>query len=200
MGSLHAVQPVIMQGRNSFELYGYDILIDEALTPWLLEVNASPSLTATDAEDHRLKFDMLDDLLTILDFEGYLTGRETRIGGFDLLWDDGPIWISYPSISKISTKGTNSLAGTKRLNIFLGARNDRVRQLQQLRCSRLKSWIATRSHSQERSMGNGLLHQEPQVRLLMAGYIKRKPCKTKAVGVLYTVRGNCYSTCVPRYI
>ncbi|XP_076394729.1 putative tubulin polyglutamylase TTLL9 isoform X1 [Megachile rotundata] len=128
MASLLAVQPVIMQGKNSFELYGYDILLDEDLTPWLLEVNASPALTGTDTEDYRLKFDLLDDTLNILDFEGRFTGLETRIGGFDLLWSDGPVWTTCPNPA-ICGEPPNDL---RKLNIFLGAKNDRVQQLRQL--------------------------------------------------------------------
>lgn len=46
------------------------MLLDEDLNPWLLEVNASPSLTATDAEDYRLKYHLLEDVLNVIDMEG----------------------------------------------------------------------------------------------------------------------------------
>lgn len=48
------------------ELYGFDILIDENLKPWLLEVNLSPSLNCDSPLDVRLKSAMLADLLTLV--------------------------------------------------------------------------------------------------------------------------------------
>jgi hypothetical protein len=37
--------------NNSFELYGFDILLDSKLDPWLIEVNGSPSMTANTPKD-----------------------------------------------------------------------------------------------------------------------------------------------------
>ena len=46
---------------NCFEIFGFDILIDSDLKPWLLEVNLSPSL-ATDAPlDLCIKSTLLTD-------------------------------------------------------------------------------------------------------------------------------------------
>merc|ERR1719213_1086347 len=87
--SLLSVQKVMIQDKHCFELYGYDIMISSDLKPWLIEVNASPSLSANTPHDYEMKFAVLDDTLTILDFEKYLTGNEVQIGGFDLLYRNG---------------------------------------------------------------------------------------------------------------
>ncbi|XP_054287867.1 tubulin polyglutamylase TTLL5-like [Macrosteles quadrilineatus] len=51
---------------NCFELYGFDILIDSELKPWLLEVNLSPSLGCDTPLDTRVKSALLVDLLTLV--------------------------------------------------------------------------------------------------------------------------------------
>ena len=35
---------LINRCQNSFELYGFDIMVDENLRPWLIEINSSPSM------------------------------------------------------------------------------------------------------------------------------------------------------------
>lgn len=86
--SLQCVQRVMIQDKHCFELYGYDIIIDENLQPSILEVNSSPSLTADTDEDYSIKTHLLDDMLTVIDLEKRLEGNEERIGGFDLIWHD----------------------------------------------------------------------------------------------------------------
>ncbi|XP_076967967.1 putative tubulin polyglutamylase TTLL9 isoform X3 [Tamandua tetradactyla] len=123
--SLQSVQKVIISDKHCFELYGYDILIDQDLKPWLLEVNASPSLTASSQEDYELKTCLLEDTLHVVDMEARLTGREKRVGGFDLMWNDGPV---------SREEGTPDLSGMGNFvtNTHLGCINDRKKQLRQL--------------------------------------------------------------------
>uniref|UniRef100_A0A383V6V1 Tubulin--tyrosine ligase-like protein 9 n=1 Tax=Tetradesmus obliquus TaxID=3088 RepID=A0A383V6V1_TETOB len=64
--TLKAVQLVMINDKHCFELYGFDVIIDSDLQPWLIEVNASPSLTTTTKADRLLKFKIINDALSIV--------------------------------------------------------------------------------------------------------------------------------------
>ncbi|XP_053118488.1 tubulin polyglutamylase TTLL5 isoform X5 [Hemicordylus capensis] len=51
-----------------FELYGFDVLIDSSLKPWLLEVNLSPSLACDAPLDLKIKASMISDMFTLVGF------------------------------------------------------------------------------------------------------------------------------------
>jgi len=56
--------------RNcGFELYGFDILIDDKLKPWLMEVNVCPSLSSSSPMDRKIKHTLLTDILNIIGIE-----------------------------------------------------------------------------------------------------------------------------------
>ncbi|KAI8800978.1 putative tubulin polyglutamylase TTLL1-like protein [Cladochytrium replicatum] len=64
--SLRAVQSLMTNDKHCFECYGYDVIIDKNLRPWLIEVNASPSLTATTSSDRLMKHSLINDILNIV--------------------------------------------------------------------------------------------------------------------------------------
>lgn len=64
--TLIATSQLMVTDKRSFELYGFDVMIDQNLKPWLLEINGSPSYTATTFADKCLKRGLLDDALTVV--------------------------------------------------------------------------------------------------------------------------------------
>jgi len=85
--SLKSVQGVMVNDKHSFEMYGFDVLIDKNLRPWLLEVNASPSLSTTTDEDRLLKLRLIHDVLNVvLPPEG--SDVEEELGEFVCVFDE----------------------------------------------------------------------------------------------------------------
>lgn len=79
--SLKSVQNVMINDRHCFECYGYDILIDADLKPWLVEVNASPSLSATTEADRIMKLNLLKDIYNLVVPDTHTDGSRSLAGG-----------------------------------------------------------------------------------------------------------------------
>uniref|UniRef100_A0A8C1P0V0 Tubulin--tyrosine ligase-like protein 5 n=1 Tax=Cyprinus carpio TaxID=7962 RepID=A0A8C1P0V0_CYPCA len=63
---------------NCFELYGFDVLIDSNLKPWLLEVNLSPSLACDAPLDLKIKASMISDMFSLVGKFPFPTGSESQ--------------------------------------------------------------------------------------------------------------------------
>jgi hypothetical protein len=64
--SLVCVDDTVAFQPNAFELFGYDVLIDQDLRSWLVEVNSSPSM-ATDSDlDKQVKGNLIRDTIRLV--------------------------------------------------------------------------------------------------------------------------------------
>jgi len=77
--SLAVVDDKMVYQPCCFEMFGYDILIDSDLKPWLLEVNASPSLGRETRLDVRVKNAMIADIIRLLDPAPYDRAALARV-------------------------------------------------------------------------------------------------------------------------
>jgi len=57
--------PQLGPHQTCFEIYGFDIMLDDQLKPWLLEVNVFPSLSSSSPFDKRVKTMLVADTLTL---------------------------------------------------------------------------------------------------------------------------------------
>jgi tubulin polyglutamylase TTLL4 len=72
--SIISIEPIIVNNLNRssknrhlcFELYGFDVILDSELKPWLLEVNVLPSLSSSSPLDKKIKTSLLSDIFNTL--------------------------------------------------------------------------------------------------------------------------------------
>lgn len=57
---------ITLHPANCFEVYGFDVLVDDRLKPWLLEVNLSPSMKADSPLDWKVKSSLLSDAFNLV--------------------------------------------------------------------------------------------------------------------------------------
>ena len=61
-----ACQNDIQYNPCSFELFGYDIMIDTDMKCWLIEINSSPSLARETLLDDMVKQRLVDEILDLV--------------------------------------------------------------------------------------------------------------------------------------
>lgn len=77
--TLIAVEPHVVNKFNwfakhrnvCFEVYGFDVIIDYKLRPWILEVNVSPSLSSSSYLDKKIKTMLLWDVFHLVGIVPY---------------------------------------------------------------------------------------------------------------------------------
>jgi len=100
-------------------MYGYDIFIEENLKPWLIEVNASPSLSTTTESDRILKMNLIKDVFNIVvpsewgdenSKHGANLCKDYQVGSFNLIIDESQTDL-IEKAKKIASKrtGVNTL-------------------------------------------------------------------------------------------
>ena len=62
--------------NNCFEIFGYDILIDSELKPWLMEINMAPSLICDSPLDFAIKSNLVTDTFTLIGIQQYDRKKE----------------------------------------------------------------------------------------------------------------------------
>jgi hypothetical protein len=82
--SLLSVSESMMDRKNTFENFGFDIMIDEDLTPWLIEVNSSPSMQGTTSVSGLLVKELLESIV------GLVLGEDTE-----------EVWSHWDNISTL---------------------------------------------------------------------------------------------------
>jgi tubulin monoglycylase TTLL3/8 len=90
INTLESVQDTFEYKRGCFELYGFDIMIDEDFNVWLIEVNSSPAMDySTTVTEKLVKVCLEDTCKVIIDYEQPMSQKKKAkvdTGEFELIY------------------------------------------------------------------------------------------------------------------
>ncbi|NXE25847.1 TTLL5 polyglutamylase, partial [Ardeotis kori] len=128
---------------SCFELYGFDVLIDDTLKPWLLEVNLSPSLACDAPLDLKIKASMLSDMFTLVGFVCqdpgqrssraiYHSSESVRRNPYQKLQRTRPLSASDAEIKNLVPSGREKATGRQGSSV-LGLSMEEIKVLRRVR-------------------------------------------------------------------
>lgn len=110
-----------MYRTNCFEVFGFDIILDSDLKPWLLEVNLSPSLSPDSPLDMTIKTNLLTDTFNLIGVRRFDRKKESlnklkyraKVNGFQTAASTGKAKQYLPQTSFAGSIPTNQSAATE---------------------------------------------------------------------------------------
>mmetsp|Transcript_71141 Transcript_71141/g.112665 ORF Transcript_71141/g.112665 Transcript_71141/m.112665 type:complete len:860 (-) Transcript_71141:91-2670(-) len=112
--------------QTCFELYGFDVLVDQKLRPWLLEVNTCPSLSSSSPLDKRLKTQLVADMLTLV---GLSPHCEERPSSGRSLSEKGARVHTRPTVERLQSENLRLRdLGEAEWSIILDAHDEYLRR------------------------------------------------------------------------
>ena len=74
----NAVKKTCIHRTNCFEVFGYDVMIDSQLKPWLVEINLSPSLACDSPLDMKIKSKLIADTFNLIGIKQFDRKKESE--------------------------------------------------------------------------------------------------------------------------
>ncbi|CAD8077678.1 unnamed protein product [Paramecium primaurelia] len=153
--------------EQCFELFGFDILLDSSLKPWLLEVNHTPSFSTDTPLDKIIKRNLIRDTLILLDVKNkpkkiYLDQKRAPVY-------QRPIKMSLEEKEKQQIK--MSLYEDKHLNGYIKIYPDEIKDY-------YEQFMPPKPKERD-SMINQQLEQFKNVERALKNQIEVKPSKSK---------------------
>ena len=72
-----AIKKTLVHRTNCFEVFGYDVMLDEDLKPWLIEINLSPSLACDSPLDTEIKSTLITNVFNLIGVKQFDRKKES---------------------------------------------------------------------------------------------------------------------------